>query len=150
MNNLEKLNSKLNDLVTKNYDAEKGYKQAADLAESTQLKAFFKNQAQNRYDFGHALKAEIKSTGGDVDKGTSFTGDAHRAWMSIKDAFSANDDKAMLQEVVRGEEEAVEEYQEVMRETQLAPTTQDLLKKQVHSVQSALSKARTLEAWEEK
>ena len=149
MNNLEELNNKLNNLITKNYDAEKGYKKAADLVKDPQLEEFFKSQAQNRYDFGHALKAEIKSTGGDVDKGTSVTGDLHRAWMSVKDTFSANDRKAMLEEVVRGEEAAVEEYREILNEATLPPTTQSIIKNQIDSIQGALANARSLEAWEE-
>jgi len=151
MNNLEKNIKRLNELITKNYDAEEGYKKAADLvAGDTQLQQFFKDQAQNRYDFGHALKTEIKSVGGEVDKGTSVTGDLHRAWMTIKDTFSSNDSKAMLEEVVRGEEAAVEEYRDILDEATLAPTTQSLLQKQVASVQTALSNARSLDAWEAK
>jgi len=147
MNNLEKLNDRLNDLITKNYDAEKGYEKAAELVEDTQLRAFFKNQAKSRYDFGHSLKSEIKSTGGDVDKGTSLKGDVHRAWMSVKDTFTGTDGKAMLEEVIRGEETAVEEYKEVLQDTTLAPTTQKMINSQVESIQSALAKARTLDAW---
>jgi len=151
MNNLEKNIKRLNELITKNYDAEEGYKKAADLVDGdAQLKQFFKDQAQNRYDFGHALKTEIKSVGGEVDKGTSVTGDLHRAWMTIKDTFSSNDSKAMLEEVVRGEEAAVEEYRDILDEATLAPTTQSLLQKQVASVQTALSNARSLDAWEAK
>lgn len=150
MNNLEERVKKLNELITKNYDAEAGYKKAAEIVDDNQLKQFFTNQAQARYDFGHSLKDEIKMVGGEVKKGTSFTGDAHRAWMSIKDTFSANDSKAMLEEVIRGEEAAVEEYQEILQKQTLAPTTQDLLQKQVTSVQSALADARSLDAWEAK
>ncbi|MAZ73518.1 MAG: hypothetical protein CMC70_10270 [Flavobacteriaceae bacterium] len=150
MNNLEERVQKLNDLITKNYDAEAGYKKAAEMVEDTQLKTFFNNQAKNRYDFGHALKDEIKMVGGEVDKGTSFKGDAHRAWMSVKDTFSSNDSKAILEEVIRGEETAVNEYQEILKEATLAPTTQQLLQDQVASVQTALADARSLDAWEAK
>ncbi len=150
MNNLEERVQKLNELIEKNYDAEAGYKKAAELVENNQLKQFFTNQAKARYDFGHALKDEIKMVGGEVKKGTSFTGDAHRTWMSIKDTFSANDSKAMLEEVIRGEEASVEEYQEILQKQTLAPTTQELLQKQVTSVQSALADARSLDAWETK
>lgn len=151
MNNLEKNIKRLNELITKNYDAEEGYKKAADLVDNdTQLQQFFRDQAKSRYDFGHELKKEIKSVGGEVDKGTSVKGDLHRAWMTIKDTFSQNDSKAMLEEVVRGEEAAVEEYRNIIDEATLAPTTQSLLQKQVTSVQSALANARSLDAWEAK
>lgn len=150
MNKLEERVQKLNELITKNYDAEEGYKKAADLVEDAQLKSFFRDQAKNRYDFGHSLKDEIKMVGGEVKKGTSVTGDLHRTWMSIKDAFSGNDEKAMLEEVIRGEKASVEEYRDILKDTELAPTTKELLTKQVDSVQGALAKARTLDAWEDK
>ena len=70
--------------------------------------------------------------------------------MSIKDTFSGNDSKAMLEEVIRGEEAAVEEYREILKETTLPPTTQSIISDQVNSIQGALADARSLDAWEEK
>lgn len=55
----EEMSNKLNDLLEKNYDAEKGYKKAAEKVENTELQQFFNEQAQKRYDFGHELKTEI-------------------------------------------------------------------------------------------
>ena len=52
----EKMSNKLNELLEKNYDAEKGYKKAAENVENTKLKQFFNEQAQKRYDFGHEIK----------------------------------------------------------------------------------------------
>ena len=59
MKNSEKMTYKLNELLTKNYDAEAGYKKAAEMVSQPQLKQFFETQAQHRYDFGHELKTEI-------------------------------------------------------------------------------------------
>ncbi|WP_394805711.1 DUF2383 domain-containing protein [Nonlabens ulvanivorans] len=56
---------------------------AKEKVESKRLKGFFENQAQERYDFGHELKNEIRNYGATPDKGTSVKGDAHRAWMNI-------------------------------------------------------------------
>ena len=142
----EKMSNKLNDLLTKNYDAEQGYKKAAEIVENPNLKQFFESQAQNRYDFGHELKTEIRNTGGTPDKGTSFKGDAHRTWMSIKDTFTSNDEENILEEVERGEKSAVEEYQEVISDTTLPPTTQRLLTKQISNIESALQKVKSFEA----
>ena len=47
----EEMSNKLNELLEKNYDAEKGYKKAAEIVDSPKLKSFFEEQAQNRYDF---------------------------------------------------------------------------------------------------
>ena len=78
----------LNALLEKTYDAEKGFKKAAENVENPALKNYFQTKAQQRYDFGHELKSEIKSYGQDVDKGGSLIGDAHRAWMDVKKVFS--------------------------------------------------------------
>ncbi len=142
----EKMTNKLNELLTKNYDAEAGYKKAAEIVENPKLKQFFENQAQARYDFGHELKTEIRNSGGTPDKGTSFKGDAHRTWMSIKDTFTANDEENILEEVARGEKNAVSEYKDVIIDTTLPPTTKNILTKQVSRIESTLQNVKSFEA----
>ncbi|HBR52766.1 MAG TPA: hypothetical protein DEA82_00710 [Flavobacteriaceae bacterium] len=142
----EKMSNKLNELLTKNYDAEAGYKKAAEIVENPQLKQFFETQAQHRYDFGHELKTEIRNLGGTPDKGTSFTGDAHRTWMSMKDTFTSNDEENILEEVKRGEKTAVEEYKEVVADTTLPPTTKSILTKQVSNIENTLQNVKNFEA----
>ncbi len=141
----EEMSKKLNELLEKNYDAEKGYKKAAEIVDNTKLKQFFNDQAQNRYDFGHELKSEIRNHGEEPDKGGSATGSAHRTWMDIKTTFTSNDEEAILEEVQKGEKEAVEEYNEIISDTTLPPTTQSILKKQRDSVQEALRSAKNFE-----
>jgi uncharacterized protein (TIGR02284 family) len=141
----EKMSKKLNELLEKNYDAERGYKKAAGIVENTKLKQFFENQAQNRYDFGHELKSEIRNYGEVPDKGGSATGSVHRAWMDIKSAFTSNDEEAILNEVQRGEKAAVEEYEEIISDTTLPPTTQRILVAQRDSIQQALQNAKNFE-----
>lgn len=120
---------RLNDLLEKTYDAEKGYKKAAENVEHSGLRTFFNNKAKERYNFGHELKSEIKLFGLEVDKGGSLAGTAHRAWMDIK-AFVSNDDaESMLEEAIRGEKSSLEEYNDVLSETSLPLSTMSLLTK---------------------
>ncbi|WP_394369327.1 ferritin-like domain-containing protein [Luteirhabdus pelagi] len=141
----EEMSKKLNELLEKNYDAEKGYKKAAEVVENDKLKQFFNQQAQNRYDFGHELKSEIRNYGESPDKGGSATGSLHRTWMDIKSTFTSNDEEAILEEVKKGEKAAAEEYQEVINDTTLPPTTQQLLAKQKNSVEDAIQGAKNFE-----
>lgn len=141
----EEMTKKINDLLEKNYDAEKGYKKAAEIVDDNKLKQFFEEQAQNRYDFGHTLKDEIKNIGSTPDKGGSTTGDLHRAWMDIKSTFTSQDEEAILKEVQKGEEAAVEEYTNVINDTTLPPTTKTILEQQRNNVQSALQNAKNFE-----
>lgn len=141
----EKITGKLNELLEKNYDAEKGYKKAAEKVENGKLKNFFQEQAQKRYDFGHEIKAEIKSYGESPDKGGSATGALHRTWMDIETAFSSNNEKTILDEVQKGEKAALEEYDQIIADTELPPTTQKILTSQRDAIQNAYNSAKNFE-----
>jgi uncharacterized protein (TIGR02284 family) len=141
----EEVGEKLNDLLEKTYDAEKGFKKAAENTDNPGLQSYFNGKAQQRYDFGHALKSEIKSFGQEVDKGDSLTGKAHRAWMDVKALFSSDDDEAMLEEAIRGEKASVEEYEDVLNDTSLPSSTSTLLRSQKQAIESGLSTIKSLE-----
>lgn len=141
----EEIANKLNALLEKNYDAEAGYKKAAEDVKNETLKTFFNSRAKDRYDFGHELKEEIRSFGQEPDKGTSLTGDLHRAWMDLKSTFTSEKEEAILEEAVRGEKAAVKEYNEIINDKEVPPSTANLLIKQRNSVEAALKKAEGLE-----
>ena len=146
MNYTEEVGNKLNELLEKNYDAEAGYKTAKDQVENPQLKNFFGKQAEERYNFGHELKAELKSFGKEPDKGTSLKGDAHRAWMNIKSTFSSDKEEAILKEAIRGEKKAVEEYNEIINDTDLPASTKTILTNHRNRIQETLNNVNMMEA----
>jgi len=105
----------LNDLIAKCYDAEEGYKTVAESTEDSNLKAFLYSRSQQRYDFGHELKPEIMRLDGEVKKGTTVLADMHRAWINLRTTVSSNDEQAILEEAKRGEEDALEVYDEAIK-----------------------------------
>ncbi|MEQ3656622.1 MAG: PA2169 family four-helix-bundle protein [Dokdonia sp.] len=141
----EEVSNKLNDLLEKTYDAEKGYKKAADNVDDARLKSYFESKAQQRYDFGHQIKAEIKSFGQEVDKGGSVTGALHRTWMDVKALFSGDNQESMLEESIRGEKASVDEYQDVLSETSLPPSTKNILMQQKRHIEDGLSNIKRME-----
>ena len=141
----EHVANKLNDLLEKTYDAEKGFKKASENVDNPSLKAYFKNKAQERYNFGHELKTEIRSFNQDIDKGGSATGTMHRAWMDVKSLFSADNEESMLEEAIRGEKAAVNEYEEVLSETSLPLSTKSILQSQKNIINEGLAKINLLE-----
>lgn len=141
----DEIAKKLNTLLEKNYDAEAGYKKAAEDVKNPTLKTYFQSRAKDRYDFGHELKDEIRSFGKEPDKGTSLTGDLHRAWMDLKSAFSSDKEEAILEEAIRGEKAAVKDYNEIINDREVPPSTSNILIKQRNSVEEALIKAEALE-----
>ncbi len=145
MNYTKEVSEKLNALLEKNYDAEAGYKQAAEKVDNRVLKDFFNTQQQERYNFGHELKAEIKSYGESPERGTSLAGDVHRTWMNIKSTFTSDNEEAMLEEAIRGEKQAVEEYNSVLTETTLPASTKSLLTTHRNNIQKALNQVNAME-----
>lgn len=141
----EEVGNKLNALLEKTYDAEKGFKKAAENVDNPSLKAYFENKSQERYNFGHELKREIRSFNQDVDKGGSLTGTVHRAWMDLKSLFSSDDEESMLEEAIRGEKAAVNEYEEILKETSLPLSTKSILQSQKNIINEGLTKINALE-----
>ena len=145
MSYTEEIGNKLNELLEKNYDAEAGYKLAKDKVESNRAKDFFSRQAQERYDFGHELKEEIRSYGQEPDKGTSIAGDAHRAWMNIKSTFSTNNEESILEEAIRGEKAALNDYNDIISDKTLPASTKSVLTKHRDNIQQALNRVNVME-----
>jgi uncharacterized protein (TIGR02284 family) len=141
----ETVGERLNDILEKTYDAEKGYKKAAENTDNPSLKTFFNRKSQERYDYGHSLKTEIKQFGEEVDKGGSVAGTMHRAWMDTKAFFSADDAESMLEESIRGEKAAVAEYEDVLKDTALPSSTATLLTQQMNRIKTDLNNIKRLE-----
>ncbi|EDP97508.1 PA2169 family four-helix-bundle protein [Kordia algicida OT-1] len=144
----EELGNKLNGLLEKTYDAEKGYKKAAENAKSTELKNFFERRAQERYNFGHEIKAELSKIDQKPEKGGSVTGSAHRTWMDVKSWFSSDNDEAMLEAAITGEKAALEEYNEVLskeNEPHIPQGMQTVLNKQRSVINHELKNIQVLE-----
>ena len=80
---------------------------------------------------------EIQALGGEADNGTSLASDLHRAWINIKSAVSNSTDKAVVEECRRGDSEALNDYKEVLEQTDIAASTRELLLRQKSKVESA-------------
>jgi uncharacterized protein (TIGR02284 family) len=145
MKTTKELAGMLNELLEKNYDSEKGFKKAAEDVKNPRLKEFFEAKSKERYDFGHELKTEIKNLGESPDKGTSVTGDAHRAWMDLRSALSSDNEETILEEAVRGEKTAVEDYNKIIEENGFAPSTSNLLIKQRNAIERTFKQVKDLE-----
>lgn len=143
--NTEKIADKLNALVQKNSDAEKGFEKAAEIATAKTLADWFRTRAIERRMFRDELRDEIHSFGYPCVKTSSLTGDLHRTWMDIKAALASDNDEAMLEEAMRGEKATLEEYNDVFADVTLPPTTETLLKQHRTKIEYGLEILRTLD-----
>ena len=107
--------STLNNLIKTSKDGEEGFSRSAENVSDPQLKSMFKERAKGCALAVQVLQKEVERLGGDPSTSGSASGAMHRAWTDVKSAVTGKDDKAILQEVERGEDVAVESYQKALK-----------------------------------
>lgn len=141
----EELVDNLQNLLVKNYDAEKGFAKAMNDAKDGSLKNFLKHQAAQRSRFANELDKEIRNLNEKPKESGSVTGGLHRTWIDIKTAVTGEKDEAVLEECIRGEKASVEEYEERLQKNNFPPHVSSLLNNQLSEIKSTLNKVKTLE-----
>lgn len=112
----EILIDELNDLIVKNYDASKGFQNAADHVHNASLKRMFADAAVQRSQFAEKLQMEVSKLGGTPKSEASPLSNSQRNWMDIKSAFSSNNDETVLEATVTEEKAAIDEYDELLEQ----------------------------------
>jgi uncharacterized protein (TIGR02284 family) len=135
----------LNDLLEKNYDAEKGFRNAMDDSKNPQLKQFLKKQALQKNQFVTELENLVRSLNEEPKEKGSTKGDLHRTWMDIKTALSSNKDEAVLEECIRGEKASEKEYEKNLEDYKYPPEISKILNKHLSEIRITIAKVKSLE-----
>jgi uncharacterized protein (TIGR02284 family) len=126
----------LNHLIEVCHDAERGFAIAARMVRTPALKRLFYTLAEQRREFAQELLPHAESLeGAAVAKGSSLAM-LHRAWIRVKGRLAGAPDRAVLEEVWRGERAAVAAYDDAVND-RLPPDTRDLIEAQDLSVRVA-------------
>lgn len=141
----EEMGEKLNELLEKSYDAKKGYKKAAEKVKNDRLKDFFRQKALEREMFIKELREEITGYGQVPEEGGSTTGAMHRTWMDMKTALSGENEEAVLEESLKAEKAALDDYEEITKETDLPPTLSSKLNRQKKHIQNSINNVKMYE-----
>ncbi|MFK7699559.1 PA2169 family four-helix-bundle protein [Pseudomonas caspiana] len=139
--------SLLNDLIETSKDGEKGFQTSAEDIKNPAIKAYFLSRSAEIKTSVAELQAEVRSLGGDPETSSSVSGTLHRAWVDLKSALTGKDDKAILEEVERGEDVALKAYKEARQkavEKNLPASVTSLIDKQLVGVQANHDKVRDL------
>jgi uncharacterized protein (TIGR02284 family) len=111
----------LNTLIATLLDSIDGYTKSAQDVENRDLAERFNARARERQAAVAGLQAAVARAGGNPeDDGTLLAG-AHRAFLNLKEAVTGRDDKAILNEVERGEDYLKEKFEAALRNVDLAP-----------------------------
>jgi uncharacterized protein (TIGR02284 family) len=135
--------STLNGLIETCKDGQKGFKEAAEGVERSDLKTLFYEFSQQRAEFAGVLQELVRSMGGDPENSGSMAGAVHRGWIDLKSAITGKDDGAILNECERGEDSAKDAYAEAL-ESSLPANVEDVVRQQSQAVLAAHNRVRSL------
>jgi len=118
-------------------DGKEGYQSAAEGTKDAELKAIFIQISGERMVDETELKEHLAKHDADNDHG-GILGGLHRTWLTVKQTFSSNDDKAILSGITTGERAALEKYDECIVDPAHADHAA-LLTEQRDSIKAALT-----------
>jgi len=146
MENNKKIVDNLSHLLSIINDGKEGYKNAAENADSAELKALFTTYSIQRAEFEMQLKSLIRQFGGDADNQHGGPlGALHRTWIDIKTALTPNDNSAVLGAAITGENAAIKAYDEVLNDENLTFELRQELIAQREDIHECLRNIQNLE-----
>lgn len=144
MRTKEEMGEKLNELLEKSYDAREGFQSASENVKNKKLQDFFRQKSEERDVFIKELKEEITGYGQVPKEDGSVKGDMHRTWMNLKSSVGDNEE-SLLEESLRGEKAALEDYREITKEKDLPPTLSSKLNRQQQNIQASINNVKVYE-----
>jgi uncharacterized protein (TIGR02284 family) len=135
--------STLNGLIETLKDGQEGFRSAAEGVTNPEYKSLFNSYSQQRAQFASELQAEVRRLGGDPEKTGSTLASLHRGWINIKSAVTGADEGSILSECERGEDSAVNNYQDAMKQA-LPADVQHVIQRQYTQIKEAHDRVRAL------
>ncbi len=112
--NREDLIDTLNDLIECCKDGEYGFRACADHARREDLQTTFEQRAEDCRQGCIELQQQVRILGGEVEDSGSAMGAVHRGWVSVKGTLATYDDKAILEDAERAEDNALARYRKAL------------------------------------
>ena len=99
--------------------------------------------AAQRAGYVNELQAAVTSLGVEPAKSGHVAATIHRGWMSLREAFARDEDKALIEEAESGEDAAMKNYRDALSKS-LPADALALVQKQFAGVQEAHGVIRDL------
>ena len=137
--------SVLDTLTTTLIDSVNGYRDAAaNLRGGERFQQMFREMADERSRIAEDLRSEIRRLGGDPPDEGSLMGKTHQRWLDLKAAITGRDDKAIINEVERGEDYLKEKFEAALSTGELTAETRGSIDRAFQSVRKGHDKVSQL------
>jgi uncharacterized protein (TIGR02284 family) len=128
--------STLNTLVATTIDSITGYEDSAQNIDNERFREIFRQRANDRQEVVEALRAEVRRLGGNPEDSGSFMGKAHQRFEDLKAAITGRDEKAIIDEVERGEDYLKGKFEAALKGDTLKGDSRAVVERCYQSVRS--------------
>ncbi len=144
--NAENITAVLEDLIETLEDGRRGFEQVADHIDGTGHEAMvidLRELSRQREEFSVELRTIAAQHGVEIQDEGTMTGAMHRGWMSLKDALTGDDPKAVLGAAETGEDHAVSEFDDAL-DADLPEDVRSVIQRQAQAVRGARNAVKAL------
>src|SRR6478752_4678976 len=134
----------LNTLTATLIDSVEGYRDAAQNTESGRFQELFRQMSNDRSTCVEDLRAEVRRLGGDAEDDQSTMGSLHQRWLDLKAAITGRDDKAIINEVERGEDYLKAKFEAALKDDDLLGDSRSVVERAYQSVREGHDKVSAL------
>ena len=127
----------LNTLTTTLIDSVTGFEDAAaNIEGSSRLQQLFRERASERRQVVEDLRAEVRRLGGNPEDDGSFLGKAHQRFLDLKSVVTGRDERAIINEVERGEDYLKDKFETALNSGTLSGESRAVVERAYQSVRS--------------
>ena len=134
----------LNSLVETTLDSADGYAEAARDAKAEPLISLFRSRSGERRTAASTLQNCVRSLGGEPEDDGTVLASAHRMFVNLRTSLTSADNKAVIDEVERGEDHIKSKFEHAMKDDKISPHTMTVIADVYTSVRSGHDQMRDM------
>jgi uncharacterized protein (TIGR02284 family) len=134
----------LNSLIETTLDSADGYAEAAKDAKSQSLISLFRERSVERRQVASTLQQRVLMLGAEPEKDGTVLASAHRMFVNLRTSLTANDNKAVVDEVERGEDHIKAKFEDAMKDKDVSPDTKAVISDVYVSVRNGHDQMRDI------
>lgn len=135
--------SVINSLITTTIDSANGFERSAENVQGTEFEQLFRDFAQDRRRVVGRLQEHVRMLGGTPEDDGSLKADLHRRFEDLRAAIGGGD-KAIIEEVERGEDYIKGKYETALEDDGLDEECRAIIQEGYQSVRAGHDRASAL------
>lgn len=134
----------LNSLIETTLDSADGYAEAAKNAKNGSLTSLFNERSTERRQVASALQQRVRLLGGEPEDDGTVLASAHRMFVNLRTSLTSNDNKAVVEEVERGEDHIKSKFEDAMKDQDVSSDTRAVITDVYASVRNGHDQMRDI------